>query len=76
MARDFSNNRAAGCGIHRLALHAHLTGDLATARALYRDACDRGEAASCNNLGVLALLHPELARARRAARGRGCARWR
>ncbi len=44
---------------HQLALHAQLTGDLATARALYRDACDRGEAASCNNLAVLALLHPE-----------------
>jgi len=40
---------------HQVALKAHLGGDLATARALYRDACDRGEAASCNNLGVLAL---------------------
>ena len=40
---------------HERALRAHLDGDLATARVLYREACDMGEAASCNNLGVLAL---------------------
>ncbi len=50
---------------HQLAMNAHLGGggkvDLATAKTLYADACAQREGASCNNLGVLAVVHPELA---------------
>lgn len=50
---------------HQLAMNAHLAVsgkvDLATAKALYVDACAQREGASCNNLGVLALVHPDLA---------------
>jgi hypothetical protein len=51
---------------HALAVRAHLgvgAGvDLATAKALYADACAQHAPASCNNLAVLALMHPELAK--------------
>jgi TPR repeat protein len=50
---------------HALALRYHLGLDIAVdvtvATKLYGDACDKGEAASCNNLAVLANTHPELA---------------
>ena len=50
---------------HQLAMNAHLgvggKVDLGAAKALYADACAQREGASCNNLGVLAVLHPELA---------------
>jgi len=49
---------------HRLALNAHLgldgAVDLLAAKTLYAEACAKGQPASCNNLGVLALAHPEL----------------
>ena len=50
---------------HQLAMNAHLgvggKVDLGAAKALYADACAQREGASCNNLGVLAVVHPELA---------------
>ncbi len=49
---------------HALAVRAHLgVGggvDLTAAKSLYADACAQRMAASCNNLAVLALVHPEL----------------
>ncbi len=57
-----ANEKAFHC--HRLALGAHvgLDGpvDLQAAKTLYAEACAKGQPASCNNLAVLALAHPEL----------------
>src|SRR5690606_33461227 len=50
---------------HALAVAAHLgidrPAELAAARTLYADACNKGYSPSCNNLAVLATMHSELA---------------